>query len=120
MASNVEAEVAGSIFGAYVADVTTGEDWIYSDHSGRNPFPIPIPPGHTVHVSATAENTGTGTQRMQLTVELIDPTGIVRASRSASGTLSPGTMMSSGLTPDLVIDKSGTWVIHALLEAEPE
>lgn len=112
--------VAGWIFGAVVYNVTTGEDFIYSEKSGRDPFPVQIPHGHTISVSASAENTGTERQRMVLTVELIDPDGILRSSKSASGTISPGTVMTSGRIPDFTPDKTGTWKIHALLEAEPE
>jgi hypothetical protein len=114
-----EPTVDGWIFGVDVVDVTTDEDFIYSEKSGRNPFPVQIPYGHTIHVSALCENTGSGSQYMILTVELIDPDGIVRSSHSAHGTLSPGTQMSSDNTPDILPDKYGTWVIHALLEAEP-
>ena len=114
-----EPSVEGWIFGADVYDITTGEDFIYSEKSGRNPFPVQIPYGHTISVAALCENTGSGNQHMVLTVELIDPDGIVRSSHSASGTLPPEAQMSSGNTPNIVPDKYGTWMIHALLEAEP-
>ncbi len=112
--------VAGWIFGAVVYDVTTDEDFIYSEKSGRDPFPVQIPYDHSISVSVSAENTGTESQKMTLAVELIDPDGIVRASRSASGTLSPGTVRTSGRTSDIMPDKFGTWVIHAWLEAETQ
>ena len=110
--------VAGWIFGAEVIDCTTDDRFIYSEKSGRNPFPVQIPYGHTISVSVLAEHTGTASQKMILKVELIDPDGIVRASRSASGTLSPGTQISSGNTPIILPNKFGTWMIHGILEAE--
>jgi hypothetical protein len=110
--------VSGWIFGAVVYDVTDDKDYIYSEKSGRNPFPVQIPRDHVISVSVSADNTGSESQRMTLTVELVDPDGIVRGSRSASAVLSPGTTISSGRTPNFEPDKAGTWKIHAVLEAE--
>jgi hypothetical protein len=113
-----EPAIDGWIYGAVVYDETTGEDFIYSEKSGRNPFPVQIPYGHLISVSVSAENTGDSPQKMKLTVELVDPDGLVRADKSQSGTLSPGTVMTSRRTPNLMPDKFGTWLIHAILEAE--
>lgn len=111
--------IAGWIFGIDVYDETTGEDFIYSEKSGRNPFPVEIPYNHVITISALAENTGDAPQWMQLTVELIDPEGIVRKIASADyDDVSPGTSLTSGKTDPIVPDKDGMWVIHAVLEAE--
>ena len=53
----VEMAVQGWIFGVFVVDATTGEEFIYSEKSNRNPFPIDIPYGHAITVSANGENT---------------------------------------------------------------
>jgi hypothetical protein len=114
-----QAVVSGWLFGAVVYNQTTGEDFIYSEKSGRDPFPVVIPSGHGVQVSVSAENTGDANQEQWLTVELIDPDGIVRATRTAhASSVSPESVMSSGNTPTVVLDKAGLWQIHGVLEAE--
>jgi hypothetical protein len=112
--------VAGWIFGVDVYDETTGEDFIYSEKSGRNPFPLTIPYDHAISVSALAEHTGDALQWMQLTIELIDPDGIARRTASAHfNNVSPGTTINTGRKTDPIVpDKPGTWKIHVLLEAE--
>jgi hypothetical protein len=109
----------GWIWGIFVVNETTGEEFIYSEKSDRNPFPIEIPYDHVVYIYANGENTGTIAQDMTFTVELIDPDGIVRASKYSNHYgVSPGTLFGSGFTPSVSLDKSGMWIIHAILEAE--
>jgi hypothetical protein len=109
---------AGWIFGIDIYDETTGGGFVYSEKSGRNPFPVTIPYDHNIAVSALAENTGDVPQWMQLTIELIDPEGIVRRIASADYyDVSPSTQLTSGKTDSILPDKPGMWIIHALLEA---
>lgn len=115
----IQQEVAGWIFGVVVYNETTGEDYIYSEESGRNPFPVAIPAGDAISISASARNMGDGPQWMQLTVELIDPDGLIRRTVTEhTSSISPGVAFTSGKTSQITTDKTGTWLIHALLEAD--
>jgi hypothetical protein len=109
-AINVEvAEVAGAIIDPYVHDVNTDQYHFI--------LPVSIPWGENARVGASGMNTGVADQIMTLTVKLLDPDGIIRASASPTTTLAPGEVIYAE-TATVVLDKQGTWVIYALLEAE--
>lgn len=114
-----EPAVAGWLYGIVVYDVTEGVDFIYSEKSERDPFPIDLPYGHVVSISGSAENTGDIEQNMICTLELIDPDGIVRGTVSKSSKVSPGVVFSTSRMDDIMPDKYGMWLIHGVLEAEP-
>jgi hypothetical protein len=111
--------IGGWIFGIVVYDETTGEDFLYSEKSGRNELPVAIPYDHSISISASAQNTGDTPQWMQLTAELIDPDGIVRKTAAEHyANVSPGSVFTSGKTGAINPDKFGTWKVHAVLEAD--
>lgn len=104
--------VAGKILTAFVLDDTDDELYLSDD------FPLSIPLGHLVQVYFTFQNTGEAPQNMKSTVELIDPDGITRATKTLTQYIDSGWQKSSTRTDPVTLDKAGTWKIYALLEAE--
>ncbi len=108
------AEVAGEITGASVQDWTDQKQW-WDDY-----FPVNIPFGHDVYVRVSFKNTGNVDVNFRVTIQVIDPDGIVATERvyvPAPPPFVPGEG-STCMCDKLTIDKAGTWVIHATLEAE--
>lgn len=107
-AINVEVtEVAGAIIDPYVR----------VDNEYHFTLPVSIPWGGNIRVGASGMNTGVADQLMTLTVKLLDPDGIIRASTSPTTSLRPGQVIQAE-TSTVALDKQGAWVIYALLEAE--
>lgn len=110
------AEVAGEIFGVNIFDYTTVESF------GSLQFPIlSIPLGHTVYAGAGGRNTGNADLIMTLTIQLMDPDGIVRSEAvyTPDRIIVPADYFFENTSDSKVtLDKAGTWVLYIKLEAE--
>lgn len=106
------AELAGNIKRVFIRHVETND--IYNNSA----FPLTLPFGDHVEVAGSAENTGGATETLRLTVDLLDPDGVKRAHAFGYLELAPGGSLSISLSSPAPLDKGGTWVIHATLEAE--
>lgn len=102
--------ISGYLFGPQVYDATTGENFFLSD------LPVGIDGGHKVLAVVYWKNDGSEAVVFTTTLELVDPDGVVRASYTDTRPLDPG--QGNGCqTPDVTLDKEGTWKIYAALEA---
>lgn len=103
--------------GAYLHDVTTDTGYVESDLSGRHPFPVSIPYGHTVYGNLLARNVGDTPVKMRILAEVIDPDGVIRHSLWTSiSTVNPEVFMASAQFPHTMLDKAATWVLRGVIE----
>ena len=101
----------GRIHEAYVYDYTTRKT-----HHSRD-FPVAIPPGHRVIAIAGGVNTSGKTLLLRMTVELRDPTGVIRASMSNTRSVGHGrAIWSFWSVPIVPLDGEGTWLVTGRLE----
>ena len=81
-------------------------------------FPVTVPLGETVSATVQYANKAAYSQYMKCTVEFIDPDGNSRGENHS--TFNMGAYAGRVIdTDDVVIDKEGTWKIHAILETYP-
>ena len=101
----------GTIWTTFVRDYTTGRTYNPGD------FPVAIPAGHEVAARVVGENTSGRTLLLRITVELRDPAGRVRASRSNVASVDHENFIwSYQSVPVVQLDKGGTWLITGRLE----
>ena len=101
----------GRIFASFVHDFTAGRTYHSRD------FPVAIPAEHEVAALAGGQNTSGRTLSLRMTVELRDPAGRVRASRSNAASVDHGRVIwSLWSTPRVRLDREGTWSVTARLE----
>lgn len=81
-------------------------------------FPLNIPLGYMISCFCSFKNTAPYDQVMRLTTAIKDPQGITRTSKIYELFYYAGEVTNGPTTAIVVIDKPGTWVIYALLEAE--
>jgi len=78
------------------------------------PVELPLERGY-IRGAVDGRNTGDYRQPFTITVEFIDPNGVARGTSSITSDTSPGATIS-GLTDQVILDKVGTWRLHATLE----
>lgn len=107
--------VQGELYSASVQDWTTQQQW------WEESFPIEIPLGHDVIIGVRFKNTGTAEVYFRVTLQLIDPDGLVAIEKICTPAPPPFVPGERSVcrTSTFAIDKAGPWGIHALLEAEP-
>jgi len=106
--------VQGELYEASVQDWTTQQQW-WEEY-----FPIEIPFGHDVIIGVRFKNTGTAEVYFRVTLQLIDPDGLVAVEKICTPSPPPFVPGEASVcrTSAFTIDKAGIWSIHALLEAE--
>jgi hypothetical protein len=100
-------------------DETTDERWVLRE--GYPLWPIDLPLGDTIGTSFLCQNTGDIAVKVFVSIALIDPDGIVRASgvnpnRSTPQTVNPGVNYTSAYIGGIPLDKLGLWVIYGAID----
>ena len=105
----VEEPPTGEIVEAVVWNRTANRRYYSAD------FPVTIPSEHKVAVAAIGRNTTNRTLRLRMRACLFDPAGARRGSSSFTANVPPGERIPSRFTPDVPLDREGTWTIKAEL-----
>ena len=87
-------------------------DWFFEKHGE---FPVALPLGTEVEGMVDGYNDSPVTARLKGTLELIDPDGIAKGTKSYTGEVAAGDCMYLG-TEDVTLSKNGVWKIHGKLE----
>lgn len=107
-------ELSGKLQDPKVYDLTEGPG--YNVYYEEDEFPVPIPLGHEIHAEVMFFNTSDYHYDMKCTVEWIDPDGHSVGKHSATYPMDAHSAIFEGPS-DTVLNKAGTWELHALLES---
>jgi len=111
-------DVASATVPAAVGEILYPEIFDYTDDTSyeERHFPVEKPVGHEVVGVADGKNLGAYTQRMKLTLEFLDPSGISKGKKYIEYDVAPGKLISCD-TKRVILDTQGTWKLHVILEA---
>lgn len=107
-------ELSGKIQDPTLYDLTAGPG--YNVYYEEDEFPVPIPLGHRIHADVMFFNTSDYHYDMKCTTEWIDPDGHSVGKYSATYPMDAHSAIFEGPS-DTVLDKQGTWELHAILES---
>ena len=110
--------LAGHLSDPAVGDCTNPESivWYF-----EGDFPVSLDIGTPIVCSVIGHNDSNVTIRMTLTLEIVDPDGVVRATISPTRSVELGGQEERQVpySPDVVVlDKAGIWKFHTMLEGE--